>query len=1091
MNTDWKDSFEIYKLTADSGNTSEVNADKKSDIVPTDLDSFEGGKDNVQLLEEFFASMNADEFEYILETMFSGWSELEAMVSITNVEPVDVNSFEKFLEAMATDWCALNETLLTCPRDEPVTVNAYAKKACSTDAPIDRDVELGVESILNHSAGFSFATNPGILTTEKRLSSSDQSVASSTNFSTGLKFVVNPGIGKKTVEPTSSTALNHSRYIKNAYVNPHYLRFIANIKIRYETTSSVTTFPTNLQHSLLLKVLPKDTFQAHTSPRKVLDVHCTHHDGMLCNRSYTDCYQAHTLDCQSTAQYWIGFDSLLKGLGDAELNRYKYFVPRTVRFVLFRESESSSAEVVDWWDLTANVPLESDHERWMLGHYKSSYTVKLEGNIVVKPELLFASQKVEHSWNQTLPKSVEIEDQLKVPQQNRSSSESHNESESQGSAWEKLLYGCLSGLVAGLGVLTPFLGPEFIRSVVGDKKDAASSSVTDACKSDRNYASPARPSPVQHSSNASPFVKDTIEHAPFCQRQPGAGARNFDAGTDNSNDGSSLPPIYPKQDRRKARKKMYLKRFGIGSDNSATPRRCNLSSNQAKSAQTEASSINSGMSDATCEDSEASIANTHSHAARENRESIFYSPQFDTDMPDSWPHSNTLSFQEELVQHEQQNTDMEKINESYSRDAGMDRSNTSEVSKDDRETYSPPTIERIIDPIPFANLPPFPASKVTLERHAEQGESQSQEKSAGIADRSTQEEAQAQSPTLDTNELLNEEDGHHADRNIASAVVADQPNKNEDVESQNETAVLTSSTALECIAPNSPVTSDASPTFDNNKVESADSESKVENEVASNTKSAVEFSSHAMPCVPSPRKRTRRSSVLGKRQASSSQSPVSTVGETAAGNPKDSVTKAPPMTVDRPFARSCGAPGQSKKFASSPASDELSFKSGSTFHDCGGERIGQRVAKVFNGFTVFGTVTEYDGRDSPEIWRVCYDDGSTHKEYCKRHELTDAILHYQAHKANDPSNAENIMMANLLEPHSQQTSESQESDSKSDDTWTRKEKKARDKKRARAERRLLRSAKKPAIHKPASALIPLSQAIDEPVWEFSRKRKSI
>jgi hypothetical protein len=65
--------------------------------------------------------------------------------------------------------------------------------------------------------------------------------------------------------------------------------------------------------------------------------------------------------------------------------------------------------------------------------------------------------------------------------------------------------------------------------------------------------------------------------------------------------------------------------------------------------------------------------------------------------------------------------------------------------------------------------------------------------------------------------------------------------------------------------------------------------------------------------------------------------------------------------------------------------------------------------------------------------------------------------------------------------HSQKSSESESSDDLSN-------RKARLKKHARVERRLLRTAKKPAIHKASSALIPLSRDIKKPVWRFNRKK---
>jgi hypothetical protein len=184
-----------------------------------------------------------------------------------------------------------------------------------------------------------------------------------------------------------------------------------------------------------------------------------------------------------------------------------------------------------------------------------------------------------------------------------------------------------------------------------------------------------------------------------------------------------------------------------------------------------------------------------------------------------------------------------------------------------------------------------------------------------------------------------------------------------------------------------------------------------------------------------------------------------------------------------------GAAGQSKKLAvSSPAFDELSFKSDSTV-DCGGERVGQRVAKDLDGVTIFGTITEYDGKDSPEIWRVQYDDGSTNRQYYHREELVEALLHYRIHEKDDPNNNSNAIYNAATPPDDIYSAgapsfdeQSQQPSEESDDQSTRK---ARDKKRRRNERRLQRTAKRPAIHRPSAALIPLSQVMDRPVWQFS------
>ena len=1083
------------------------------DDLPEEFDAA-GAKDvgdvNKQSIGEFLDSMATDSYQ--CTENFQGGplvgsskhvsadsnKKLESE-AIFDMRDVSKRSIEEFLAIM-------NEAPPICTHyeeSEESTILEPTDTEPSSDGSLDVDTSANPVSAHTDESKLAIKSNSGKQVGENPPSNL---LALPTTISTGFSFIVNPGSTNR--QMTS----NISRPVLTAQVNPKLLRFIANIKIRYESTSNAN-IPSNVQHSLVLNILPRDRLEAD-SAQKTLDVDCQH-DHNSCNNSSVGCASPSMWDCHSTAQFWITFESLLKGLDQTVARHYRYYVPRTVRFLLFRDHGPRSGEVVDWWDLTVKVPLESEHERWMLGYYQSSYTVDLEDTVIAMPEPV-SHDKFSSSLNETLSKSNEYEEHPTSLSYYRSRDDAgdHNHSEnqdarSQESTWQKLLYGCLSGLVAGLGILVPVFIPGITRSISGDE------GVHDA--NVNKYTSPKRQPRFTTTSpsnaNEGPATRETIEHNPQYQhndRLLSSGYEQICSQVESSKHASSLPPVHPKQNQRTARKKMYSQHFGIGLENSKTPRRGNLSSTLAVSSQTETGSANSDASKATL-----------SHIPDDTEdETMFYSPQFDMDTPDPLPHSNTMSSQDELA---------EEMDQGFEEPADCKEIETEQhqgnnALENEGETISPPTIERIVEPHPFSDPPPFPASKVLApDQEAkpavpeEKDADETNEKLPSFSDNDSrmtdnhtkpeQNPSQESIPVDETSGLLKSEKKSKVEGDTDhTALSACEEDKETSplflVEQLIEASETEDKTAIEGIAPNSPVLSDATLTFDNcndSSEQAGTADEKVdsgsistaqhtdENNDGSNVqrdKSSADFQSQSMPHALSPRKRTRRNYSISKKQDS-----------TATTDDNGSVTSSSSslsMTADRPIARRSGDRGQSKKFAASPpadTSDELSFKSDSTFHDCGAERIGQRVAKDFDGVTTFGTVTEYNGKESPELWRICYDDESTHREYIRREELTNAILHYEANETNDPSKMD-LHFASA-DHYSQQSSECQGSETKSDDTWSRRERKARDKKRVRAERRLLRTAKRPAVHKPSSTLIPLSQAIDEPVWEFSKKRKSI
>jgi hypothetical protein len=1036
------------------------------------------------------------------------------------VDVVDEIVFhQEFLAAMIYDRCAVFETSCICHEfDVPhsdeqnnVVEKDYSKESASDSFVIDHEFLAAMTSLCApNKAGDEdyFDEHINGDNVQDTVSSSEDSIlALPTNRSTVFNSVNDPSTREED-EKSSVPVTNLSNIlIKNVEVNPNFIQFIFNVKIMYETALHATNFPNNVHYSVMINVLPDGKLEGHTEHHS-LDVHCQDQGRQrTCNNSSIGCseHELHAMECQSNAELWVRFESMLKGFTGDNLPSYG-FVSRMIRFYLLREIGPELTTVVDWWELSVKVPSGVGYG-WKRGYYESSYTVDLQDMIITKPKP-YAVQSL--TWNESLSGAQETVDHPKGYFSESYSESQEDKYKSQDSIWTKLLYGCIYGLVAGLGVCVPTFIPYMFQSASRGNSDIASS--TTASAPANNVACSASPSPSTHSrivTNASPnahesqVVRETIGHISqpnLGAELPGTQSDIYDRDSENRHNSSSLPPVYPKQNQLMARKKMYARCFGTDLQNSKTPRRGNLKSSRHSpndNEQAEASNLEM------VSDMGPNQPESNDHQAEERcDDSIFYSPQFDTDAPDPLPHSNTMSSPEDETGPNQQDADILPSN--------AHDSDVSEIQGENDDPYSPPTIIRINDVLPFSNPPPFPSTKV-IPFNAKHEETLTLEDDHQLNSVGHQ---LAASPQIDIPnsqdqasnlEQKSEASSCNEDTNISQMI---------DGTVDGEITELGKSEALDNTAPNSPVFSDNSLTLDNNSISSrphdedevnsaivteGEANVKVTENVERKIKAAATendgkskqvFESQTMPHVPSPRKRTRRMPSVGTRQSSRLRS-VPTVDAAVANASSPRRTPNSPPTTDRPVPRRCGAPGQNKKFAASaPADtfDELSFKSGSTFVDCGGERIGQRVAKDFNGTTCFGTVTEYDGRDAPEMWRVSYDDGSTHREYYRREEFLEVLMNYRIHEKDDPNNkspVDSVALAASTDYYHEQTSDSQHSDDKSDDTWTKKEKKAREKKRARVERRLLRTAKKPAIHKASTALIPLSQAIYEPVWEFS------
>lgn len=61
--------------------------------------------------------------------------------------------------------------------------------------------------------------------------------------------------------------------------------------------------------------------------------------------------------------------------------------------------------------------------------------------------------------------------------------------------------------------------------------------------------------------------------------------------------------------------------------------------------------------------------------------------------------------------------------------------------------------------------------------------------------------------------------------------------------------------------------------------------------------------------------------------------------------------------------------------------------------------VRQRISKDFDGETYFGTIMEYDDKESPPFWHVEYDDGD--EEDFSKKDLIRALKHYEVNGKKD------------------------------------------------------------------------------------------
>lgn len=964
---------------------------------------------------------------------------------------------QDFLAAMSSDLCALDE--------EPKMMCTVGDDGYGTHHSVRGPLAF-YSSVMCASDE---APNYEQIQREDTSSCGDSYLATSANHSTGLNIAINPG-GDKMLDNT--TAPHH--FVK-LDVNPNYLQFVTNVNIRYESISPTTNFPYYLQYSVLLNVLPRDAFQAY-STRRELNVHCQ--SEALCNH-YSNCSQQelHVLDCHSETQFWIRFESLLQGLSDTDFASYRQYVRRTVRLILIRDTE-----IIDWWDLTVKVPT---NESWRSNNiYEPRYMVDLRDTVLATPEPPMDQIPIR---NQNPSKAEKIEYRSNSERyyethtfsQSESHSDSHDHSQNHWSVWCKLLYGCLSALLPGLGVLVFVFGSDILQliSSSNEEEDPPSSpKMHTRCTTNS-------PSDVNESSVIHENSQQIVHH------HHSSNSHRSKSGLQDAGDCSSLITTFPRQNNQLiARKKMYSRQFGTNLQNSKTPLRSNLS-NKKPSRQLFGLHY-SGKVPTKMGSSGDNISLPEAHA--EDKIS-------DTDPSNHFPCSTTMSYQVDDTDTTQNNTEASEVSEIR-----------------ENAPYSPPKVLRIDVP-PFSNPPPFPVSKATpvetkpsqQDHHALNSikpEAPATVKNQTVDDQTSSLVHQSEvscSVDIDTSQSPRKQVTKEPSSNSPpSSDATFTLHKNDDVLDTKATIEATSAI-------------DPDKTANNHAKESAKHEAKAPIAEKDNVQSTRKYESQTKSHAPSPRKHTRHGISVGHDNDTNLPSHVPPIGlaEAIAANNLAGLShlehprKKPnlPLISERPFPRRSGAPGQSKKFAVSypvETSDELSFKSVDGTSDelssksvgCDQEHIGQRVAMDFDGVTCFGTVTGYESGVDSELWRVSYDDSSTRREYYGRQELVEALAHYRIHEKHDNSSttssrSDRFIGDNIEIAFSQQSSgtqdKSQDTDDKSDNSGTIEEKKARDKKRARTERRLLRTTKKPAIHKPSLALVPLSQVIDEPTWKFS------
>eukprot|EP00956_Cyclotella_meneghiniana_P032301 scaffold88121_cov70-Cyclotella_meneghiniana.AAC.1 len=942
---------------------------------------------------------------------------------------------QDFLAAMSTDVCALDE-------EEPKMMCIVNNDDYSTDHSI-RGMFTNFSSVM---CALDEAPNHEQIQREDVGSSY---LATSANHYAGFNDALDHRGNKMIDNRTASHP-----YVK-LEVNPNYLQFVTNVKIRYKSTSPATHFPNYLHYSVLFNVLPKDTFQAY-SERRELNVHCQ--SEALCNH-YSNCsqHQLHVLDCHSETEFWIRFESLLKGLSDTDFASHKQYVRRTVRFLLIRDTE-----IVDWWDLTAKVPTD---ENWRSSMYEPRYVVDLRDTMdaTLEPPMDQIPMR-----NQSQTKVEEIEflsksERYSVPHigiRSESHSDSHDHSQNHiMSAWSKLLYGFLSTLPLGLGVLALIFGSDTLQLISSsNKEDEDTPSSPTMHNSTTNCPSDANKSPVMH---------ENIKQITQCHQS--SNLHRSKSEREGANDCSSLitsfPSLLTRQNQLTARKKMYSRQFGTDLQNSKTPLRSNLSSKE--SSRWLVGLNNSGI---------VPTGSLGDNMVPTKDKSS------DSDSSNNFPSSHTMPSQVKVMDTTQNNVEASDVSETR-----------------ENAPYSPPKVLRI-DVLPFSNPPPFPASKATpvettltqQDHHASNSikpEALSTVESQTVDDQTTSFEHQSETSCnvdIDPSQSPRKQVTKELSSNSpASSDATFTLHKNDDVFDDTKATI-------EATSVNEPDKS-----TNNHAKENAKCDAKVPTKEKVNAQSTRKYESQTKSRVPSPRKHPRHGFPVGHGNDANlpSHAPFVGLAEAIAANNLAGLSrleyprKKPrlPLTSERPFPRRSGAPGQSKKFAVSypvDTSDELSFRSvdGTSDEysvksvDCDQEHIGQRVAKSFDGVTYFGTVTGYERGVNPELWRVSYDDASARREYYGRQELVEAMALYRTHGKHDngsttSSRSDRFIGDNIELAFSQQSSETQDNDDdKSDDTGTMEEKKARDKKRARTERRLLRTTKKPAVHKPSLAL---------------------
>ncbi|KAL3798196.1 hypothetical protein HJC23_005757 [Cyclotella cryptica] len=900
--------------------------------------------------------------------------------------------------------------------------------------------------------------------------------------------------------------------------NPNYLEFYTHITIHRPTYG--VEFLQHHEWIVLLTVIFQDNYKGFSfqqglelkcdaSPRE--EASCPHSLDGHCGIRY--------IVCSSQARFWIRHDELLEGL-DGEIRRHHqhggHYVPRTIVFRLFQKrfspeskiaskifggtsTSNASFKLVDRKILTAEVPMNDVTST----RHNSAYTIHLEDeSFLEEPE---AHDEQLFSQNQSEADSFE------------EFGPSHSQRES---TWETLLYESLCDMVSGMGVLVVVLLGTLLESKIrnwtpgrnGDSFGTSGNSAVVDAPSVRPAVTVNESTLHEMESNApdNRVIRGTAREAPESPEHDESDASDLNVREAEQVVDSSLGQSFcPRQRQASSRRKMYSRRLGIDLQNSRTVRRSNLTSVRESSLAEDFTGNNVSQTGTV----HHALADPSPGETRDD--AVFYSPRFDTDAPAPLPHDNAFS-QPENTQLGQEAVAMAHTNDS-------DTSDVSGIQVKYDEPYAPPKITRISDVSPFSNPSPFPPSKVSSlmdlqavktrnqedDNDSEQVENQETTPSVDSQcheDQLTQPEKHTIDPAFEvsTSSLL-KDDSENTSNDSAALATLDETEHDSPASSETTVALDGSPDTVELHPKHEDVVTlgkegqGKSPTSQDPNAKSL---STKESEPASVPQSVpaqtpgnqgglsmsnganvkeppiTDIESASVPGalnVRSPQKKATLLTFLRPRQGKLSQSPTSTVAATVAKVANARRKCSVPLTSDRPQPVRCGTAGRSKKFASLSPVDATNEQ-----FDC----IGQRVAKDLDGVKCYGTITDYDGKESPEIWKVKFDDG--HTISCNHEDLTEALMHYKIHEKKDPnrvsSNDIDYGAAAALDSH--QSSESQTSDDVSN-------KKTREKKRARVEKRLLRSAKKPSVHKPSSALIPLSKDIEKPVWRYSSRKRAV